>query len=142
MSIVTEKFVPRYGKQIDDLVGNPDRGFRTETVWYVDKAAESENPKKYIKDKLDIYCLPCKDEKIRLDMVYTYLTAYRDRDLPKEALEVLQIFFNVLRERKMKIMLRFAYCDSFLALETGAGEANIARHIQQLRQLVASLAVC
>ena len=45
MSIVTEKFVPRYGKQIDDLVGNPDRGFRTETVWYVDKAAESENPK-------------------------------------------------------------------------------------------------
>ena len=45
-----------------------------------------------------------KDEKIRLDMIYTYLTAYRDRDLPKEALEVLQIFFNVLRERKMKIM--------------------------------------
>ena len=137
MSIVTEKLVPRYGKQIDDLVGNPDRGFRTETVWYVDKAAESENPKKYIEDKLDIYCLPCKDEKIRLDMIYTYLTAYRDRDLPKEALEVLQIFFNVLRARKMKIMLRFAYCDSFLALETGAGEANIARHIQQLRQLVA-----
>ena len=137
MSIVTEKFVPRYGKQIDVLVGNPDRGFRTETVWYVDKAAESENPKKYIEDKLDIYCLPCKDEKIRLDMIYTYLTAYRDRDLPKEALEVLQIFFNVLRARKMKIMLRFAYCDSFLALETGAGEANIARHIQQLRQLVA-----
>lgn len=136
--VITQKsFAPLAAGQDHWLLENPDRGFRTETVWYVKDMAEMPDVRAALTDKLDVYLKGCLPEKIKLDMVYIYLTQYRDMDIPPEGMDAMRIFFDICRQRRIKLMVRFSYCDSFMNLPTGANEETMMRHIKQLAPLVA-----
>ncbi len=135
--IACKSFEPIAAGQDGLLLNNPDRGFRAETVWYVKEMAEKPNVRASLSEKLDTYLNGCLPERIKLNMAYIYLTHYRNMDIPPEGLEAIQIFFDICRERRIKLMTRFGYCDSFLNLSTGANEDTLIRHIKQLAPLVA-----
>ena len=137
MNIMVQKqLLPLAAGQDNWLLHNPDRGFRAETVWYVKEMAAKPDTRAALEEKLDIYLNGCLPELIKLDMVYIYLTGYNEGDIPPEGIATIQTFFDICRERKLKIMARIAYCDSWQDLATGVSEEIMLRHIKQLSPLI------
>ena len=163
--------VIRYKPMTADLDGlldkNPDRGYRTEFVMYIAESPEAD--KQYdartvfaswsdedIAERIDslfeIYFKKEVKPQNNLFLAYIYLTPYHLSALTFGALNVLKLFFEQCRDRKVKSMLRFSYNDHYgrnwrmseenkrlLATEC-ADEKTILKHISQLKPLVSEFA--
>ena len=163
--------VIRYKPMTADLDGlldkNPDRGYRTEFVMYIAESPEAD--KQYdartvfaswsdedIAERIDslfeIYFKKEVKPQNNLFLAYIYLTPYHLSALTVGALNVLKLFFEQCRDRKVKSMLRFSYNDHYgrnwrmseenkrlLATEC-ADEKTILKHISQLKPLVSEFA--
>ncbi|MBR7132092.1 MAG: DUF4874 domain-containing protein [Clostridia bacterium] len=118
------------------LFDNPDRAYRTHMVMYAQRAVDSGNPMEYYQQVYDNYYarikVPCHG-----CMAYFYLTEYRGMDIPDEAMEAMEKFYDFCELKDFKVMLRFAYCDDLNFPERGADEETIIRHIKQLAPMIA-----
>ena len=132
---VEKKMLPLTSNGDGLLLENPDRGFRTEFVFNVRAAANSGDPAAYIYKLFDVY-FNTLGEPCKLMLGYVYITEYRKTEIDDAGIEAIKIFFDLCRSKRVKLMLRFAYCDSFLNLGTGADQTTIIRHIKQLAPLV------
>ena len=125
---------------------NPDRGFRTEFVFWLKKSKSKDDDLRtvYVNDSedeirrkilqvMDIYN-PVGSEQTNLSLCYFYITDWRDEELSPELINFFDIYFQVCREKKLKNMLRIAYCDDHTDITTGASEQTIIRHIKQLEK--------
>ena len=127
------------------LWSNPDRGFRTEWVIYIEKTRgnknydtrtvfvdESEDSiRRSIQKIFDIYNA-VGTEQTNLALCYFYITEWRDEELSDDLLRFFDIYFQMCREKKWKNMLRICYCNSHEDITTGASESWMIRHIKQL----------
>lgn len=95
--------------QDDALLENQDRGFRGEIYWTVgtEKAYPSDNQSYF--DRIDEQCKLYEDDKVKIMQCYIYLNEYRDKDLDSMAMQDIKEYFELLKERKIRVLLRFAY---------------------------------
>lgn len=117
------------------LLSNPSRGWRTHLSIYVDEALKSTNLNSYFEERAK-GTLNVSPDVATTVYSYIYLTAYRGQDLPKAALDAIDKFFEFARKREFTVLLTFAYCDDLNNLTTGADQATILRHIEQLAPIV------
>lgn len=131
-----KKLKPLYYGEDNLLFDNPDRAYRTHMVMHVHKAVEAADPMDYYQEVYDNYyariTVPCHG-----CMAYFYLTEYRGMDIPEEALQAMEKFYEFCEIKDFKVMLRFAYCDNLNFPERGADEETIIRHIKQLAPMIA-----
>lgn len=156
-------YSPMTASQDGLLDANPDRGYRTEFVFRIEETAKAgvnydwrtvfadrseEEIKETFNKIFELYFPEDTDPVNNLFLVYVYLTAYYKSDISASALDVLEIFFKMCRERKVKSMLRFCYNWSYakdyrvsdenkqkLASEC-ADQDTILKHIQQLKPVI------
>ena len=143
------------------LDSNPDRGFRTEMVLYIEESVDADDDprtayvhqsEKEIREDLEfvfnIYFKKNVTPDDKLFLAYIYLTDFRD-DHISVVYPVLRIFFEMCRERKVKSMLRFCYNNDYpinftLSQENKdklasqcADQKTILRHINELSPYIA-----
>lgn len=143
------------------LDANPDRGFRTEMVLYIEESVDADDDprtayvhqsEKEIREDLEfvfnIYFKKNVTPDDKLFLAYIYITDFRDDPISK-AEPVLRIFFEMCRERKVKSMLRFCYNNDYainftLSLANKvklasqcANQETILRHINELAPYIA-----
>ncbi|MBO7218111.1 MAG: DUF4874 domain-containing protein, partial [Clostridia bacterium] len=137
------------------LDNNPDRGYRTEMVLYIKhKESEKDDPRtayvneskaeirRRVEKVFDIYFKKNYSTN-KTFLAYIYITDFRN-DSISNAAPVLEMFFQICREKKVKSMLRFCYNNSYaknfelsqenkdkLASEC-ADQKTILRHIDEL----------
>lgn len=136
---------------------NPDRGYRTDFVIYVDKLTQyANNQQKLISEisaQFNIY-FGQLDEPCSLAFALIYLTKWNREALPEEALTVIKAMFDYCRIRKYKLYVCFAYNNNYaipwynskeneekLASEC-ADEETILKHIDQLAPIIAEYKDC
>lgn len=136
---------------------NPDRGFRTDLVIYVDDLVQYVGDERKLMSEIsaqfNIYFGGLK-EPCSLAFAYIYLTKWHLEELPEEALEVVRAMFEYCRIRKYKLYVCFAYNNNYaipwynskeneqkLASEC-ADEKTILRHIDQLAPVIAEYKDC
>lgn len=114
------------------LLENPDRGLRMETYITLGDPLYSyplseENPFERVENIIDKY----KSDHPTLCQVYVYLSNYSDCELDDLAFEQLEEYFNLFREKDIRMLLRFAY--STESVDDAPYEiVNI--HINQLKE--------
>ena len=136
---------------------NPDRGFRTDLVIYVDQltqyVGDPARLTKEIASQFNIYFGGLK-EPCSLAFAYVYITKWHLSELPSEALEVIKAMFDYCRLRKYKLYFCVCYNNNYaipyymsvenqekLASEC-ADEETILKHIDQLAPIVAEYKDC
>lgn len=148
-------FLPLTANYDGILDNNPDRGYRTEFVLYIkENKSSSDDPRTaYINDSQSairkslekIFKIYFKDSYStnKTFLAYIYITDFRDDDISKAA-PVLEMFFKICRERKVKSMLRFCYNNSYaknyevsqenkdLLASECANQETMLKHIEQL----------
>lgn len=161
------RFKPMTASNDGLLDSNPDRGFRTEFVLFVQEKCEegvqydartvfAEWSDDEINERLEcIFEIYFKEHVLphnKVFLAYIYITPYHLSALSDGALNVIELFFKKCREKRVKSMLRFSYNNNYgrnwrvseenkrlLALEC-ADEPTILLHISQLKKLVAEYA--
>lgn len=110
---------------------NPNRGFRGCMDFFNFKLTDSE-----IAAKIDAYALQLKNAGINSSVYvcYFYPGDYISGDLNAEFFTAAQKIFDCLRERKMQILLRFAYYDENNFNSRTPTTAEILRHISNLSE--------
>ncbi len=128
---------------VSDIImqDNPDRGFRTHLTLNIKDAVDSGNPMNYFLEKYNVFFAYC-DMEINVSMTYFYLTDYRGMDIPDEAMDAIDQFFQFSEGKGFTNCLRFAYCDDYKELDRGADQATIIRHIKQLAPLIKKYKHC
>ncbi len=120
------------GDQAAGLLENPDRGLRMEAYLSVGEAPEA-----YPAGNLDPFArASAVIEKYSADsptlcQVYVYLYRYVDRDLDECAFGQIRRFLELFREKRIKVLLRFAYLEENTARE--ASPALMVRHLDQIK---------
>lgn len=129
---------------------NPERGWRTHTYWYVDWALNPqkllevsaqygkrwENRYQYWENQYS-YFFNTGDDYTATAFTYIYLTGYENTmELPQEALDCIEEFFDFVRKKKFTMLLDFCYCDEATQLATCADEETMIAHMQQLTPIV------
>ena len=159
----TVTFTPLTASGDSVISDNPDRGFRTQFVLYIEKTKEPGI--EY--DKRTFFCDMTEDailEKIdfivriyfptgswhdsKLVNSYVYLTSFHDyEEIPESAVKIIKIYFDTLRKKKIKQNLRIAYNYNY-ALYNGIEENKlklvsecatqeiILKHIDQLAPVI------
>lgn len=110
---------------------NPNRGFRGAMDFFKFNLTDAE-----ITAKIDAYALQLKNAAIdsSVYVCYFYPGDYINGDLDAEFFNTAQKIFDCLRERKMQILLRFAYYDvNNFNIRTPTTE-EILRHINNLSE--------
>ena len=96
-----KKIEPLYYGEDNLLFDNPDRAYRTHMVMHVHKAVEAADPMDYYQEVYDNYyariTVPCHG-----CMAYFYLTEYRGMDIPKEALQAMEKFYEFCEIKDFK----------------------------------------
>lgn len=133
--ISERKLSPLPAGQDELLFSNPDRGFRTHLTFYVSEAKEM-GVQKYLDWKFGIF-YDHLNEPCKLMMVYIYITEFRNMDITKEGMDIIEALLERSRQRGIRLMLRFGYCDDMRFTDRNADEATMIRHIRQLAPLVA-----
>lgn len=145
---------PMNAEDDKSLIDNPDRGYRTEFVVFLEKKMPADGKtvprtvyvdqdeadiRQRIQSIFDIY-IYSKTEQPKLSLAYIYLTNWRREEISEELLRFFEIYFTMCREQKIKNMLRVSYCDSYLELDRGADQQTILRHIKQLKPVISEYA--
>lgn len=119
----------------EQLLENPDRGFRMEVRMNADKKSSATAAIA----TLDYWRLFYKSDKPCLVQTYFYLTGLPDT-LPQSSFDAMQKYFDACRKRNIKILLRFAYQRELAPPNPGDyGEATmttILSHISQLGSII------
>lgn len=91
------------------LLSNSDRGYRGEV--YITLGTDKSYPSSDIDafTSLDNTLIKYSDEGVKLVQLYVYLIEYYDEQLPQEALDQLTQYFLYIREKGVRVLLRFAY---------------------------------
>lgn len=110
---------------------NPNRGFRGCMDFFNFRLTDSE-----IAAKIDAYALQLKNAGIKSSVYvcYFYPGDYMNSELDAEFFTAAQKIFDCLRERKMQILLRFAYYDENNFNSRTPTTAEILRHISNLSE--------
>lgn len=93
-----------------DLLKNPDRGLRMETYITLGEKIEAyptDGEEPY--EKLTAFFEKYEEDSPTLCQVYVYLCNYNDRELDETAFSQLKRFFELFRERGVRMLLRFTY---------------------------------
>lgn len=113
------------------LCENIDRGFRLETYFTLGSfdawPGSGVNAFDYMNEMLEFY----KEENVREIQVYVYLKEYYNRDIDEKALSQLNDVFEYFKEKKMGMILRFAY-ESEQNSEYAPSQKQMLRHIDTL----------
>lgn len=114
---------------------NQNRGFRGET--YITLGTDEAYPnsgENYV-DKLEEQLSRHGEQDIKILQVYVYLIEYYNTDIPQSALEQLKSYFELLKSKNVKILLRFAY-ETSEGQKQGPRTRNIERHCSQLKTFI------
>lgn len=124
---------PLSAEQSTLLNTNPDRGFRLEIAVQIHQLVEAGDYAAQ-KDKAAEIINNAKNggEQITLAQTYFYLNGYREEDLPESAFKAMDAFLDVLAEKGMKSLLRFAYARDMLDPRTDITQGWMLRHMIQL----------
>lgn len=135
------------------LPGGPERGWRTHLYWYVDAAlapddmalrarygawwCEGWRTAEEYWERMFAKFFSTGTDRVDTCFVYIYLTAYHDqKQLPPQALAIIEQFFAYVRKKRITILLDFCYCDNFQDLSTCADEETMLAHMAQLSPIV------
>ncbi|MGN0556275.1 MAG: DUF4874 domain-containing protein [Acutalibacteraceae bacterium] len=133
---------PLPGSKSRELLGNPDRGFRYELAVHV-----AEDEQEYglsdcntsaierAKEQFELY----KDDRPQMAQVYVYMHSYMERDLDEAAFKAMRRYFDLLKEKKIRMLLRFAYQRDKIEWAKGDVDPHlnqVLRHIDQLKPLI------
>lgn len=115
-----------------DFYPNPDRGFRGET--YITLGTDEAFPEsgETYTERLEAQLEKYSSEGVTVLQCYVYLYEYRHTPIPDEALEQLKNYFSTLRDKNVKILLRFAY-EYTSANKDGPRTSDIITHCAQLK---------
>lgn len=115
----------------EQLLENPDRGFRMEVRMNADKKSSANTAI----GTLDYWRLFYRSDKPRLVQTYFYLTNLPDT-LPQASFDSMQKYFDACRKRGIKILLRFAYQRDMGIKNPGdLGEATMSTMLSHIGQL-------
>jgi hypothetical protein len=131
-----DRLKPLPGTKSEELLHNPNRGFRLELNMDIATGNLLESvmdARQYALTQIKYY----EDEAPQLAQVYIYLTQYSAKDLDDRALINLQDYFAFFRKQNMQILLRFAYEYQETGPKIGPTTEQMLRHIEQLRDIVA-----
>lgn len=115
---------------------NPERGFRLEVAVDVERKNYLWNPQQFpdITSYLEKEAAFYAADSISLVQSYFYLTGYVGKDLPDEAFQTMDIYFDALRRMGKKAVLRFAYESDFNGRAAmGPTREELIRHTEQLK---------
>lgn len=112
------------------LLKNPDRGLRMESYITLGDPLESyptnsEDPYKKLEGFFEKYEL----ESPTVLQAYVYLSNYRRKKLDTLAFEQMKKYFELCRENKVRILLRFAYGTESVK---DAPYSWVAKHLKQI----------
>lgn len=117
----------------EELLKNPDRGFRGELYFTLGDNVRAypgngENPY----DRLDRETKLFANDNVGIYQLYIYLFDYYNRPLDKKAFGQLTEYLTELKNRGLRVLLRFAYeYDS--AVKKGPKTEQILSHLNQLK---------
>ena len=115
-------------------IANQSRGFRGEA--YINLGTGEAYPgsgESYVerlKNQAETYA----DDGITLMQVYVYMGKYCNTDIPQSAFEQLKEYFETVRDKGLKILLRFAYETE--SSEKGPRTKDIERHCRQIKAFI------
>lgn len=133
-AIETDDSIPLYTGLYGEI-SNQSRGFRGET--YINLGTNEAYPlsgENYY-DRLDGQLEAYSADGIRLMQVYVYMGKYSRTDIPQSAFEQLKEYFETVRSKGLKILLRFAYETE--SSEDGPKTADIERHCAAIKTFIA-----
>ena len=117
------------------LLKNQDRGFRGEvyiTLGSLSAYPESnETAYQCLDNQLSLY----EEDMINIVQCYIYLTEYRDKDLDNKALTQLKEYFEYLKSKNIKILMRFAYMYTS-SVKCDAKDSQIIRHLDSIKSFI------
>lgn len=142
MSGQTTRYKGLYADEPEGINGiyNPERGFRLEVALNVTTGASMWNSSDfpdittYLEKQIEEY----KEENISLVQSYFYLTDIIGREITEDEFNIMEAFFDTLRKKGLKAVLRFAYetgTDS-VEVKTGPTQQDIITHTQQLKKIL------
>ncbi|MCI5738383.1 MAG: DUF4874 domain-containing protein [Ruminococcus sp.] len=121
------------GEGFSVLRQNPDRGWRMETYLTLGSNTvmfhEGKTPLGFLDEQIELY----RDTPCALVQVYVYLTEYCKRELDDTAFAQLQAYLEGVRERKLRVLLRFAY-EFDVDRKVGPTSRRIHGHLRQIKQ--------
>jgi len=143
------KIRPLAGSKSAELLTNPDRGLRLELYMNVHTGLslfqyDGQDAYKCLREQAEYY----KEDSPVLAQVYFYLTHYWDKPLDEEAFRRMKEYFVILKELKIKAVLRFAYTHAMENYVDGeditvvkdsskaAVPAQMVAHIKQLSPFI------
>ena len=120
------------GEGFSVLRQNPDRGWRMETYLTLGSNTvmfhEGKTPLGFLDEQIELY----RDTPCALVQVYVYLTEYCKRALDDTAFAQLQAYLEGVRERKLRVLLRFAY-EFDVDRKVGPTSRRIHGHLRQIK---------
>lgn len=118
------------------LQSNPERGWRTHaTVNLADAVAAGKNKASYYQGRFS-NMFNVSPDTVMTCYTYIYLTEYRGRDLPQNALDALDALFEYARKKQFTMFLTFAYCGSTNELNTCANQETMLLHIDNVAPII------
>jgi len=137
MTKISKLLPPATGELDSSLLDNPNRGFRMEinvNVANIKGFPSTDGNPTY---QLERYISYYAEDKPTLAQIYFYLTGYKDTPvIPSEGIDCIQANFDYAREKKVQLLVRFAYQ---ICMYTGEGEASqeiMLSHMKQLKPLL------
>lgn len=117
------------------LLANEDRGFRGEVAYTLGTEKSYPTSEKtyieHIEEQLTLY----SEDDIKILQCYIYLTEYRDIDLDANAINLIKNYFEILKSKNVKVLLRFAYMFED-KINTDAKDAQIIKHLDQIGKFI------
>lgn len=130
------KLQPLPGSMSSELLKNPDRGFRLETYLTLDgeRAYPSSNQSAY--EFFDNLYYDYFEDGAQLTQAFIYITNYYKKDLDQKAFDKINKYFDFMREKNIRLLVRFAYQWDENDRVTGPTAQQVIRHIQQLKPIM------
>ncbi len=117
------------------LLYNQDRGFRGEVYYSLGTTLGFPPDNDHYMDRLNNQIELYGEDKANIMQCYIYLFKYKDKDLDAEALDGLKNYFEYLKSKNIRILLRFAY--EYISSENNdAKDSQIIRHLNQIGQFI------
>lgn len=114
------------------LLSNIDRGFRTETYYTLGSGCSYPGTADDGYEYLNTMLARFKEENPREIQAYVYLTEYYNKPLDQKALDQLKAYLETMREKRLGVLLRFAY-DPDQPYDKSPTEEQLLAHIAQLK---------
>lgn len=127
----------RFSAQDVRLLDNQDRGFRGEIYWTVGTEKAYPGDTQHFKDCLEeqIALYGNDDDHAKIMQCYIYLTEYRDKDLDSMAMQNMKEYFELLKEKDVRVLLRFAY-EYTDSANYDAKDNQIVRHLSTIGKFI------